>query len=80
MPISPYLKDLRELVGTQLLMLPGVCAIVFNEAGEVLLQDQGRGRWHTIGGMIEPGEQIVEALLLSSPISFCGAWILALTC
>ena len=63
MPISRYLKNLRELVGTQLLTLPGVCAIVFNEAGEVLLQDRGDGRWHTIGGMIEPGEQPAEACI-----------------
>jgi 8-oxo-dGTP diphosphatase len=63
MPISPYLKKLRELVGSQLLMLPAVCAIVFNKAGEVLLQDRRDGRWHTIGGIIEPGEQPAEACI-----------------
>ncbi len=38
MPISPYLKELRAHVGHDLVLMPGVAALVRNEAGHVLFQ------------------------------------------
>jgi 8-oxo-dGTP pyrophosphatase MutT (NUDIX family) len=57
-PISPYIKELRAVVGTRLLFLPGVTAVVFDDDGRVLLARRSNdGVWDLIGGMMEPGEQ-----------------------
>ena len=37
LPISPYLKNLRDHVGTTLLLLPTVAAVIHDEDGRVLL-------------------------------------------
>jgi 8-oxo-dGTP diphosphatase len=60
-PISDYLKHLRAKVGNDLLLVPGVNAIVFNDAGEILLQRALDSRWYTPGGAIDPGEQPADA-------------------
>jgi 8-oxo-dGTP pyrophosphatase MutT (NUDIX family) len=58
MPISPYLKGLRDELGTRLLLLPGVSAVVFDDAGRVLLTERAdNGRWALISGIMDPGEQ-----------------------
>ena len=62
MPISAYLKSLREKIGNDLVMMPGVTALVFNDAGEVLLhRSADDGRWYTIGGAVDPGEEPADA-------------------
>src|SRR5687768_14668341 len=62
MPISSYLRALREKVGSVPLMMPAVCALIFDERDRVLLhRASDDGRWHTIGGAIDPGEQIADA-------------------
>src|SRR5262245_56432309 len=58
MPISAFLKKLREKVGHDLLLMPSVTAIVFNDRDEVLLQKNAdTGDWRLIGGVMDPGEQ-----------------------
>jgi 8-oxo-dGTP diphosphatase len=64
LPISEYLRKLRAKVGHDLLMMPGVTAVIRNEAGEVLLHrgsDNGKGS--IIGGALEPGEHPAEAIV-----------------
>jgi len=57
MPISPYLRTLREKIGHDLLLLPSVTAIVFNDRGEVLLQkSRDTNDWRLIGGVLDPQE------------------------
>jgi 8-oxo-dGTP pyrophosphatase MutT (NUDIX family) len=64
MPISPYLKSLRQDVGHRLLLLPGVTAVVFDEAGRLLLGERAdNGRWALIAGVMDPGEQPAEAIV-----------------
>lgn len=64
MPISPYLKSLRERVGNDLLLLPAVSAVIRNAAGDVLLAlSQGDDEWALIGGGVEPGEEPASAIL-----------------
>lgn len=64
MPIPAFIQSLREQIGHELLLLPGVSALVFNERGEVLLQRRvDSGRWGVIGGIIEPGEEPAEAVV-----------------
>ena len=64
MPISPYLRELRRRVGHDLLLLPGVSAVVRNEAGEVLLgRRSDNGRWSLLAGVVDPGEQPADAIV-----------------
>jgi 8-oxo-dGTP diphosphatase len=64
MPIPPYIVQLREHVGHATLMVPAAAGIVFDRAGRVLLIRRGDGRgWSLPGGMMEPGETIVECLV-----------------
>lgn len=62
MPLSDHLKQLRARIGHDLLLLPGVAALVFNEAGEVLLGKRSdNGKWAVIGGVVDPGEEPAAA-------------------
>ena len=64
MPISPYLKNLRQYVGKDLLLVPGVAAIVRNEGGDVLLQRRSdNGHWGLLGGAVDPHESPAQAMV-----------------
>ncbi|MGW6390209.1 NUDIX hydrolase [Streptomyces sp. NPDC055103] len=53
-----FIRTLRETAGHQLLFLPGVSAVVFDDRGRVLLgRRSDNGTWSIIGGIVEPGEQ-----------------------
>lgn len=57
-----YISELRKLVGTRPLLMPGSCVVVLNERREVLLQKRSdTGDWGTIGGALELGESFEEA-------------------
>jgi 8-oxo-dGTP pyrophosphatase MutT (NUDIX family) len=84
MPISDYLKELRALLGTQLVLMPSVAAVVFDDAGRVLLARHSTGGvWSTPGGAIDPDEtpqdavvrEVWEELRLDvEPIRFLGTF------
>ncbi|POX43904.1 NUDIX domain-containing protein [Streptomyces sp. Ru72] len=58
MATPDFIRTLRASAGHQLLWLPGVTAIVFDDDGRVLLGRRAdSGRWSAIGGIPEPGEQ-----------------------
>ena len=58
MPVPPFVQQIRRTLGHELILLPGVAAIVFDDRGRVLLgRRSDTGRWHTIGGIVEPGEE-----------------------
>lgn len=62
MPASDYVRDLRARIGHDLILLPGASALIFDEAGRVLLQRRGdTGKWFIIGGAVDPGETASEA-------------------
>lgn len=53
-----FIRTLRASAGNQLLWLPGVTALVFDDEGRVLLgRRSDTGRWALIGGIPDPGEQ-----------------------
>ncbi|UUU19983.1 NUDIX hydrolase [Streptomyces sp. DSM 40750] len=53
-----FIRTLRVSAGNQLLWLPGVTALVFDDEGRVLLNHRSdNGKWSLIGGIPEPGEQ-----------------------
>lgn len=60
--MSPFLARLRQLVGTELLVLPAVAVLPWDDRGRVLLVRQAdNGRWATIGGAVEPDEDPLAA-------------------
>ncbi|MEU6660213.1 NUDIX domain-containing protein [Streptomyces sp. NPDC046821] len=62
MPTPEFIRTIRASVGHQLLVLPGVSAIVFDDAGRVLLGRRAdTGKWAVLAGIPEPGEQPAEA-------------------
>jgi mutator protein MutT len=64
MPIAPHIKRLREFVGTDLLMLPGVAAVVRDADGRVLLHRRADdGNWSLPAGAIDPGETPATAVV-----------------
>ncbi|MFD9814644.1 NUDIX domain-containing protein [Streptomyces sp. NPDC059080] len=61
MATPDFIRDLRSTLGHQLLWLPGVTAVVFDDDGRVLLGRRAdTGGWSVIGGIAEPGEQPAE--------------------
>ena len=62
MPMSDYVRSLREMVGTTQLEVPTASTIVFDPNGRVLLVRHADGDvWTTPGGMIEPEETPANA-------------------
>ena len=58
MPIPPYVAALRARVGTDPLWLPGVTAVVLDDAGRLLLGRRAdSGQWALVSGILEPGEE-----------------------
>lgn len=58
MATPDFIRTLRASAGNQLLWLPGVTALVFDDEGRVLLgRRSDNGKWSLIGGIPEPGEQ-----------------------
>jgi 8-oxo-dGTP diphosphatase len=64
MAVSPYITRLRGHIGHDLLLLPGVSAVVRDDSGRVLLARRSdNGRWSLPAGMVDPGEQPADAVL-----------------
>ena len=52
-----YIEELRALVGSRPLILPGASVLVVDARGHILLQRRAdSGLWGIPGGMMEPGE------------------------
>ncbi|NUK00372.1 NUDIX domain-containing protein [Streptomyces lunaelactis] len=61
MATPDFIRQIRATAGHQLLLLPGVSAVVFDDEGRVLLGRRAdTGNWSIIGGIPEPGEQPAE--------------------
>src|SRR3954452_14440411 len=62
MGMSEYVRELRRHVGHGLLLVPGVTAVVRNDAGELLLGRRAdTGTWSLIAGTVVPGEETADA-------------------
>jgi ADP-ribose pyrophosphatase YjhB (NUDIX family) len=60
--IAPYIRRLRELVGTELLVLPSAAALPRDGSGRILLvRVIDTDQWAVIGGAIEPDESPQQA-------------------
>ena len=59
-----YLGQLRKLVGTRLLLVPGARAIIEDKDGRILLQHRSDFRtWGLPGGCAEPGEDLTAIVV-----------------
>lgn len=59
-----YIKEMRKVIGTQALMVVGATVAVFNEKGEILLQQRADiNQWGFPGGAMEYGESLEETAL-----------------
>ena len=55
--MSPFVANLRSLIGNELLQMPSATALCRDGSDRLLLVKQAdSGRWSTPGGVIEPGE------------------------
>ncbi|MDX9972508.1 MAG: NUDIX domain-containing protein [FCB group bacterium] len=64
MPISEHIKGLREKIGHELLLLPGVAAVIRDDAGRLLMQRRADdGTWGLPAGAVDPGEEPARALI-----------------
>jgi 8-oxo-dGTP pyrophosphatase MutT (NUDIX family) len=64
MPMSEFLRTLRQKVGSDPLLLPAVTAVVVRGGDQVLLmQSKDNGQWYLPGGSTDPGEQPADAIV-----------------
>lgn len=62
MAISPYLRGIRDRVGRDLVLLPSVAVLIWDQSGRLLLMQESQTmRWQTIGGMVDPDESPWDA-------------------
>ncbi len=62
MPIPEYVRRLREKIGRDLLLVPTAGAVIYDDAGRVLLAHHlGSGVWSFPGGIVEPLEAPADA-------------------
>jgi 8-oxo-dGTP pyrophosphatase MutT (NUDIX family) len=64
MAISDYILQLREKVGTTLLLMPSATALVFDDRQRLLLvQYASRDMWGLPGGALDPGETPADCVV-----------------
>src|SRR5262249_28187153 len=62
MGMSAYMRDLREKVGHDYLLMPCAAALIRDEGGRVLLVRHVDGPWQLPGGAIDPDESPEDAV------------------
>jgi 8-oxo-dGTP pyrophosphatase MutT (NUDIX family) len=64
MSMSPHVRLLRDALGSELLVLPSVTGIIFDDEGRILLVRQTvSGMWTAPGGSVDPGETPADAMV-----------------
>ncbi len=82
--LASYIENLREKIGSELLLVPAVAAVIRDSENRILLQEKPSGEgWSLPAGAIEPGESPQEALarevieetgLIASPTELLGVF------
>ncbi|MCP3426788.1 NUDIX domain-containing protein [Rothia sp. AR01] len=58
MPTPEFVLRIREKIGHDLLWMTGVTAVIFDDAGRILLcRRSDNGAWTPITGIVDPGEE-----------------------
>lgn len=61
--MSSYIANLRRMIGHTRVVLPGVRGLLFNERGELLLQQRGDFKnWGLPAGCVDVGDSALDAL------------------
>lgn len=61
MPTPEFIQRLRRRIGHELLWLPGIHAVVVDDAGAILLNRRSdTRRWAVLAGILEPGEEAAD--------------------
>lgn len=61
---SNYIQSIRQHIGNELIMSPGATALIFNQAGQVLVQKRrDNAIWNLPGGVYEAGEEPAETMI-----------------
>ena len=64
MAMSPHVRRLRAALGSELLVLPSVTGIVYDERDRILLVRQSAGGvWSAPGGSVDPNETPADAVV-----------------
>lgn len=63
MPLSEYIASIRSRIGSDLLLLPGVTAVIREGDRFMLARSRDSEMWSLIGGGVEPGEEPAESLM-----------------
>ena len=64
MAMSQHVRRLREVLGSELLVLPSVTGIVYDERDRILLVRQSAGGvWSAPGGSVDPNETPADAVV-----------------
>ncbi len=62
MPVSPYIKQLREVIGTELIFVPAASVLAVDDDERVLLvHEVDHDAWSTPGGAIDVDERPEDA-------------------
>lgn len=64
MAVPEYIRTLRAKIGAELLLVPAVTGVVFDDAGRLLLGRRAdNGCWGLISGIMEPDEEVAQAVV-----------------
>ena len=65
MPTPPYIRKLRERIGSDYLWLSGATAVVYREQDSkvLLVRRSDNGAWTPITGIVDPGESLALTCL-----------------
>ena len=63
MPASDYVRSIRARIGHDLLLLPGVTAVIYDRDEYLLARHRDSSLWGLIGGGVEPRERPEEAVV-----------------
>jgi 8-oxo-dGTP pyrophosphatase MutT (NUDIX family) len=62
MAISAYLRRLRQRIGHDLVLLPAVSVLIWDDDRRLLLMREAQtGHWQTVGGTVDPDESPRDA-------------------
>lgn len=63
MPRSDYVASIRARIGSDLLLLPAVTAVIRDAERFLLARHSHSALWSLIGGAVEPGEEPFDAVV-----------------
>ncbi|WP_234412139.1 NUDIX hydrolase [Nocardioides sediminis] len=56
-PVPEFILEIREMVGTHPLWLPGVTAVVRRDDEVLMVRRSDNGAWTPVTGIVDPGEE-----------------------